>query len=210
MTRTTGIGDVTLLLERWREGDRNALDVLAPIVESELRQIANGYMRRERNGHTLQPTALVNEAWLRLVKNGQPDFANRKHFYAMAAKVMRNILVDYARAARCGKRDGARVTLDDSCSAQAAGFDQFLALDQALEQLARVSPRQAHIIELRYFGGLEGVEIASLLGLSNATISREQTSAEAWLGRFVKMTPSRAREHEVDACRAREQAVGKI
>jgi RNA polymerase sigma-70 factor, ECF subfamily len=147
-------GEVTQLLTRWREGDREALDTLAPIVHSELRQIADGYLRRERSGHTLQPTALVNEAWLR-------------------------------RAARSGKRDATRVTMHEPFGAAPADFEQFLALDEALQQLARVSERQAKIIEMRYFGGLTGEEIAELLSVSPATISREQTAAEAWLSRAI-------------------------
>lgn len=178
-------GEVTLLLARWREGDRAALDTLAPIVQCELRQIADGYLRRERSGHTLQPTALVNEAWLRLVRQDQPNFENRKRFFALAARVMRHVLVDYARAARTGKRDAALVEMQEPFGAAPADFDQFLALDQALDQLAQVSERQAKIVEMRYFGGLNGDEIAELLGVSAATISREQAAAEAWLGRAV-------------------------
>jgi RNA polymerase sigma factor (TIGR02999 family) len=181
-----GSGEVTQLLSRWQQGDQSALDVLAPMVDSELRQIAEGYLRRERNGHTLQPTALVNEAWLRLVRQSQPSFESRKRFYALAAQVMRHILVDYARAARTAKRGIAtRVTLRDPMAAIEVEFDRLLVLDQALSQLAAVSPRQARIIEMRYFGGLNGEEIADLLGVSAATISREQMAAEAWLGRAI-------------------------
>jgi RNA polymerase sigma factor (TIGR02999 family) len=185
-------GDVTQLLTRWRQGDRDALDLLAPMVHAELRQLADGYLRLERGGHTLQPTALVNEAWLRLVKEDRPDFENRKRFFALAAQVMRHVLVDYARAARAGKRgSGSRVTLQDAMGAASAGVEEFLALDQALEQLARVSPRQASIVEMRYFGGLTGEEIADVLGVSPATISREQSAAEAWLSRAVVDPPCR-------------------
>lgn len=180
-------GEVTQLLSRWREGDRDALDTLAPIVHAELRQIADAYLRRERSGHTLQPTALVNEAWLRLVRHDRPDFENRKCFFALAAQVMRHVLVDYARAARTHKRDaGAHVTpARNPLAASAADLEQFLALDQALDQLAQASPRQAKIIEMRYFGGLNGDEMAELLGVSPATVSRDQAAAEAWLGRVV-------------------------
>jgi RNA polymerase sigma factor (TIGR02999 family) len=183
----TGLhGDVTQLLERWHGGDREALDELAPIVHGELRQIADGYLRRERNGHTLQPTALVNEAWLRLVRQEQPHFESRKRFFALAAQVMRHILVDYARAARTDKRGAAtRVTLQEPMAAVEVELDRMLALDQALNQLAFASPRQARIIEMRYFGGLNGEEIAELLGVSAATISREQMAAEAWLSRAI-------------------------
>lgn len=181
-----GTGEVTQLLARWQGGDPEALDALAPIVHSELRQIADGYLRRERNGHTLQPTALVNEAWLRLVRQDQPNFENRKRFFALAARVMRHVLVDYARAARAGKRAAAtRVTLHDAMGAATTNLEQFLALDHALDQLAKVSPRQARIIEMRYFGGMTGDEIAEVLDVSPATVSREQVSAEAWLSRAV-------------------------
>jgi RNA polymerase sigma factor (TIGR02999 family) len=181
-----GSGDVTQLLSRWQGGDRAALDALAPIVHDELRQIAEGYLRRERSGHTLQPTALVNEAWLRLVRQEQPQFESRKRFFALAAQVMRHILVDYARAARTDKRGaGMRVTLQEPMAAVEVEFDRLLALDQALSQLAGVSPRQAQIIEMRYFGGLNGEEMAELLGVSAATVSREQMAAEAWLGRAI-------------------------
>ena len=186
-------GQVTQLLARWREGDRGALDTLAPLVHSELRRIAEGYLRSERGGHTLQPTALVNEAWLRLVRKEQPDFENRRRFFALAARVMRHVLVDYARAAHAGKRGAAAcVGLDEPAGAVATDFDRFLALDEALDQLARVSPRQANIIEMRYFSGLSGNEIAGLLGISAVTVSREQAAAEAWLG--CVMASPRARE----------------
>jgi RNA polymerase sigma-70 factor (ECF subfamily) len=171
-------GEVTQLLSRWGEGDRGALDSLAPIVHSELRQIAEGYLRRERSGHTLQPTALVNEAWLRLVRQDQPSFENRRRFFALAAQVMRHILVDYARTHK-------RTIPQDAPSAATTDFEQFLALDQALAQLAQASPRQARIIEMRYFGGLNGEEIAELLDVSAATVSRDQAAAEAWLARVV-------------------------
>src|SRR5260370_15893081 len=124
-------GEVTQLLARWGQGDREALDVLTPLVYAELRKIADGYLRRERHGHTLQPTALVNEAWLRLVRQEQPDFANRHRFFALAARVMRQILVDYARTMRALKRDGTRVTLGDGVSATGRDVEQFLALHEA-------------------------------------------------------------------------------
>jgi len=178
-------GDVTDLLARWSDGDRGALESLTPLVYDELRKIAHGYLRRERDGHTLQPTALVNEAWIRMIRQDGPNFENRKRFFALAARIMRNVLVDYARGARSGKRAGARVTLSDTVAVTAAGLDQFLALDEALEKLARFSPRQAQVIEMRHFGGLNLDEISDLLGVSAATISREQHAAEAWLSRAI-------------------------
>src|SRR5262245_499535 len=176
-------GDVTQLLAQWSGGDRDALDALMPVVYGELRKIADAYLRRERSGHTLQPTALVHEAWMRLVRQDQPNFEHRTQFFALAAQVMRRILVDHARAVNADKRDGgaAKTRLHEAI----AQFDdhtvEFLALDQALDQLARVSPRQAQVVELRYFGGLTVEEIASILNISPATISRDQKTAEAWL-----------------------------
>ncbi len=181
-------GQITQLLVRWAEGDRAALDSLTPVVYSELRKIAEGYLQRERDGHTLQPTALVNEAWLRLAKPTQLSFANRKQFFGLAAQVMRQVLVDYARGASAAKRGGgeASVPLTGLEIGAATDLDQFLALDQAIDRLAAFSPRQARIIELRYFAGLNLEEMADLLAVSPATISREQTSAEAWLCRALE------------------------
>ena len=175
--------DVTELLVRWAGGDRAALDALMPVVYVELRKIADAYLRRERAGHTLQPTALVHEAWMRLVRQDQPSFEHRKQFFALAAQVMRRILVDHARAVHAEKRGGGAVKELPTISGAAVADStvELLALDQALEQLARVSARQAQVIELRYFGGLNLEEMATLLGVSPATVSRDQRTAEAWL-----------------------------
>jgi RNA polymerase sigma-70 factor, ECF subfamily len=180
--------DITQLLVRWTHGDRDALDALMPVVYAELRAIANGYLRRERTGHTLQPTALVHEAWMSLVKQDPVAFEHRKQFFALAAQAMRHILVDHARMAAAGKRGGGAVktTLSEvAIPVKGCNADDLLALDQGLRQLARVSDRQAQIIELRYFGGLNLDEIADVLSLSPATISRDQRSAEAWLGHLM-------------------------
>jgi len=176
-------GQVTQLLIRWTQGDRSALDLLTPIVYSELRKMAEGHLRRERDNHTLQPTALVNEAWLRLAKTTELSFDNRKQFFGLAAQVMRQVLVDYARGARAGKRGGGEraLSLDDLEAGATTDLDAFLALDQAIERLTAISPRQARVIELRYFAGLNLDEMAELLNVSPATISREQKSAEVWL-----------------------------
>jgi RNA polymerase sigma factor (TIGR02999 family) len=184
-------GDVTQLLARWAGGDREALDALTPLVHAELRKIAGAYLRRERSGHTLQPTALVNEAWLRLVRQDELRFDHRKQFYALAAQVMRRILVDHARALAADKRGGgaAKTTLDAEISAGANRTIELLALDEALDQLARVSPRQAQVIELRYFAGLTVEEIGDLVGVSAATISRDQRTAEAWLSHTMSDPP---------------------
>ncbi len=184
--------DVTQLLARWAEGDRSALDGLMPIVYGELRRIADGYLRRERSGHTLQPTALVNEAWLRLVRQDGLHFDHRRQFYALAAQAMRRILVDHARAVNADKRGGgaAKTTLGLDVAGGANRTVELLALDEALDQLARVSPRQAQVIELRYFGGLTVDEIADLVGISAATVSRDQKAAEAWLGHVMSQPPA--------------------
>src|SRR5580704_6927950 len=153
-------GQITQLLVRWAEGDRSALDSLTPAVYSELRQIAEGYLRRERGGHTLQPTALVNEAWLRLAKAAKLSFENRKQFFGLAAQIMRQVLVDYARGANAGKRGGgaSSIALNELEIGASVDLDRFLALDEAIDRLAVFSPRQARIVELRYFAGLNGEE----------------------------------------------------
>lgn len=179
----SGDGDVTQLLARWAGGERAALDALMPVVYAELRKIADAFLRRERSGHTLQPTALVHEAWLRLVRQDQPSFDHRKQFYALAAQMMRRILVDHARTVNAEKRGGGlvRTTLEEAVEVCADRTVEFLVLDEALTRLARVSARQAQVIELRYFGGMNVEEMAGLLGVSPATISRDQRTAEAWL-----------------------------
>ena len=191
----SGNGEVTHLLARWADGDRAALDALTPIVYGELRKIADAFLRRERSGHTLQPTALVHEAWLRLMKQDQPSFDHRKQFYALAAQMMRRILVDHARAVNAEKRGGGAANKtgldpDHAVDIGAGRIVEFLALDQALTQLARVSARQAQVIELRYFAGLNLEEISGLLGVSPATISRDQRSAEAWLSHVMADRPA--------------------
>lgn len=185
-------GQITRLLVRWTEGDPGALDLLTQVVYSEMRKIAEGYLRRERFGHTLQPTALVNEAWLRIAKPSHLSFDSRKQFFGLAAQVMRQVLVDYARSTRAGKRGGGEraVSLSNLEVGAAADLDDFLALDEALNRLAAFSPRQARVIELRYFGGLSMEEVAELLEVSTATISREQKSAEAWLSRAMESPES--------------------
>ena len=185
-------GDVTRLLARWADGDRAALDALMPIVYAELRKIADGYLRRERSGHTLQPTALVNEAWLRLARQDGLQFEHRKQFYALAAQAMRRILVDHARALTADKRGGGtpKTALGAEVSAGANRIVELLVLDEALDRLARVSPRQAQIIELRHFGGLTVEEISDLVGVSPATVSRDQKTAEAWLAHAMSGPPA--------------------
>jgi RNA polymerase sigma factor (TIGR02999 family) len=176
-------GDVTALLERWARGDAEALDAASGAIYPELRRIADAYLRRERPDHTLQPTALVHEAFLRLTGAGRLHFDSRRQFYALAAQLMRRILVDHARAVTAQKRGGhvARVPLDELRHYDTGAADRFLVLHDALARLAGFDARKAHVIELRYFGGLTLDEVAGHLDLSPAAVHREQRLAEAWL-----------------------------
>jgi RNA polymerase sigma factor (TIGR02999 family) len=174
---------VTLLLKAWKAGDRQALDSLIPLVHGELRRLARSHLRRERNGHTLQPTALVNEAYMRLMDQSQPGWESRGHFFAIAAQMMRRVLVDHARAHRRHKRGGGaiKVSIDDvQPTLQDPGQD-VLWLDEMLADLEHLDARQARIVELRYFVGLTIEEAAEALDISPATLKREWTSARAWL-----------------------------
>ena len=175
---------VTVLLQHWRQGDQAAFGQIAALVERELHRLAASYLRRERPGHTLQPTALVNEAFLRLMgQAGGSDWESRSHFVAMAAHHMRQILVDYARRHRAAKR-GAGATLIPLDEAEPASDPRpvdLLALDEALLKLAAVDPRKAQAMELKFFGGLELSEIAEVLGVSVKTVGRDVRLAGAWL-----------------------------
>lgn len=176
-------GDVTRLLAQWQEGDRAALEAATNLVYRELRKIADAYLNRERDGCTLQPTALINEAYLLLVKEQGSSFENRRKFFAFAARLMRQILVDHARASGAEKRGAGftRVPLNEAIDFVPDRAQEFLALNDAIDSLARFSPRKAQVIELRYFAGLNVEETAQALAVSIATISREQRMAEAWL-----------------------------
>ena len=183
------VSDVTDLLARWHDGDRDAMAEMMPLVYGELRQLAQHYMHREQGDHTLQPTALVHEAYLRLVGNARGRFNNRMHFYGAAAQAMRRILVDHARRRRAQKRgdDPAMVSLDSV----EAGVDlrrDLVALDEALTQLAAEAPQPARVVELRYFGGLSIDETAEALGIAPATVKRYWTFARAWLHRALSRT----------------------
>src|SRR5687767_12669056 len=168
-------GQVTQLLERWSLGDQSALDELTPLVYNELRHVAEAYLRRERPDHTLQATALVHEAYVRLIGQDRVDWQNRAHFFGIASQMMRRILVDHAREHQAAKRPGAgiRVTLGDRIGAAQPPDCELLLLDQALTELATIEPRQAEIVEMRYFGGLSEQEVADVLSLSRATVTRE-------------------------------------
>jgi RNA polymerase sigma factor (TIGR02999 family) len=176
--------DVTALLARWQAGDERARDRAADVVYPQLRKIAVAYLRRERADHTLQPTALVHEAFLRLVDAGRLRFDDRHHFFALAAQLMRHVLVDHARAALAQKRggDASTVSLDGlELPDHQLAAGRFLELHDALDRLAERDARKARVIELRYFGGLTLEETAALLDISIATAHREQRFAQAWL-----------------------------
>ena len=170
------------------EGDRQSLDALLPIVYQELRRLAASYLRREKPGQTLQPTALVHEAYLRLMKDRPERWQNRAHFCAIAAHSMRQILIERARARNALKRGGAqpRVTLDEALVAGGERAVDLLALDEALERLAQLDPEQARLVELRFFGGLTIEETADALNMSPATVKRHWTVARAWLARELE------------------------
>jgi RNA polymerase sigma-70 factor, ECF subfamily len=180
--------EVTNLLLDWRNGDEAALARLTPLVYDELRRLAGGYLRRERAGHTLQATALVHEAYLRLIGQQHLDWQSRAHFFGVAAQVMRHVLVDQARSRRAAKRGGgeALLPLDEAADCASEPAAEVIALDDALKSLARIDERKSRVVELRYFGGLTEEETAEVLGVSPATVRRESRLAEAWLCREVR------------------------
>ncbi len=173
---------VTQLLTKWRAGDEQAIQELVPLVYDELRRMAHRYLRQERPDHTLQSTALVHEAYIRLLKQRDKKFENRAHFLAIAAKLMRQILVEYARTRKAAKRDGGhRLTLDDTISLVEGKSVDVIGLDDALTGLAALDPLQSSIVELRFFGGLSIDETSSVLGIAPATVKRHWTTARVWL-----------------------------
>jgi RNA polymerase sigma factor (TIGR02999 family) len=174
---------VTELLRRWNLGDRDAMDRLMPIVYDELRRLAAGYLKAERRDHTLQPTALVHEAYLRLVRQDRVEWQNRAHFFGIAARMMRRVLVDHARRRQAGKRDAGvfRLTLQVGEALEVSRDPELLELDEALTRLERLDSDQARVVELRFFGGLTVEETASVLGVSTATVKREWRTAKAFL-----------------------------
>src|SRR5262245_3476008 len=181
-------GEVTVLLRQLGAGDRSALDRLVELIYPELRRLARRHLRDERAGHVLQPTALVNEVYVRLVGHEQHCWANRSHFFGAAARLMRRILVDYARAERAQKRGGGHVLvpLDVAAPVLDGSPVDFVSLDEALDALARVSSRQAQIVELRYFGGLTVAEVAEALQMNARTVDRDWAIARAWLRRRLQ------------------------
>ena len=176
--------DVSLLLRAWSDGDQSALDKLTPIVYGELRRLAQHYMSRERTGHTLQATALVNEAYLRLVDYKRMRWENRAHFFAVSAQLMRRILVDHARRHNLKRGAGVQhVALEDTAVIADDRSENMVALDDAMQALARIDSRKAQVVELRYFGGLSVEETAEVLKVSPVTVMRDWSTARAWLYR---------------------------
>ncbi|HEX2522355.1 MAG TPA: sigma-70 family RNA polymerase sigma factor [Terriglobia bacterium] len=175
--------EVTGMLQAWCEGDQSALEKLTPIVEAELRRLAHHYLTQERSGHTLQTTALINEAWLRLIDWKQVSWQNRAHFFGVSARLMRYILVGFARARNQQKRGGGvqQVSLEEAVAVSAERSDDLVALDDALQTLAKYDPRKCQIVELRFFAGLSVEEAAEVMKLSPITIIREWNKAKAWL-----------------------------
>ena len=189
MAKTTHADDstareVSVLLRAWSGGDQAALEKLTPIVHGELHRLARGYMRRERPGHSLQATALVNEAYLRLVGYTRMRWQDRAHFFAVAAQIMRRILVEHARRHNLKRGGGIpHVSLDEAALIGVADDVDFVALDEAMTALARLDPRKVQVVEMRFFGGLSLDEAADVLGVSSVTVKRDWRAAKAWLYR---------------------------
>lgn len=179
--------EITQLLQGWHAGDRGALDTLLPIVYKELRRLAHFHLRKERPDHTLQSAALVHEAYCRLVGQSPPELENRTHFFAVAAQLMRQILVDYARRHRAVKRGASmcKISLDDAAVLPQRKDTNVLAVDDALKGLAKIDPRQSRVVELRFFAGLSLEEISDAMGIAPATVQRDWTAARAWLHREI-------------------------
>ena len=182
-TSLPGPQEVTQLLKDWSQGDHAALEKLAPLVYDKLRRLAHHYMKGQRPDHTLQTAALVNEAYLRLADQKSPSFSNRSHFLAVAAKAMRQILVNYAKASQCQKRGAgsSKVELDEAVLISPQPSRAILDLNEALERLAMLDSRKAQVVELRYFGGLKQEEIADVLKISIVTVRRDWVFSKAWL-----------------------------
>jgi RNA polymerase sigma factor (TIGR02999 family) len=181
------VSNVTELLESWREGDPSALTRLTPLIYNELRRIAHRYTQGEGPGHTLQTTALVNEAYLRLAKQEKANWQDHHHFFAATAQVMRHILIDHARRRRYGKHGGdlQRVPLDDALQISEQRAAELIALDEALSELKELDARKHRVVEMRYFGGLSLEETATALDVSEMTVRRDWRAARAWLYRRV-------------------------
>ncbi len=185
----TSAPSVSQLLQRWSEGDRDALDQLTPLVYAELRLMARRYMNQQPPGHTLQTTALIHEAYLRLVGQEEKQWENRAHFFGVAAQAMRHILVDYARARQMAKRGGGahQVSLDEAMVISPEGSDDLVALNDALDALASLDQRQSQVVEMRFFGGLTEEEISQVLNVSTRTVRSDWRLARSWLLRELDM-----------------------
>ncbi len=190
-------GEVTQLLNAMTRGDSGAAEKLLPLVYTELHRLAASYMRRERPDHTLQATALINEAYLRLAR-GDEEWNNREHFIGMAANVMRHVLVDYARAHKAQQRDGGmkRVELREDLAISAEKLEEVIALNEALKSLESLHPRQGKVVELRYFGGLSLEQIASILGVSERSVKRDWSLARIWLFRELEQSSGPSRDDQ--------------
>jgi RNA polymerase sigma factor (TIGR02999 family) len=181
---------VTELLVRWRSGDGKALEALMPLVYDEMRRLAHSYLRRERPDHTLQSTALVHEAFVRLTGHAPPQWQDRAHFFGIAANLMRQILVEYARSRNTSKRGGAviKLAIDSVCDPSGRPDLDIVALDDALKDLARIDPQQSRVVELRFFAGLSIEETAQVIGISESTVKRDWNTARFWLFRELDRT----------------------
>ena len=184
--------EVTQILHDWSDGDRAAPERLMPFVYDELRRLARSFLARERGGHTLQPTALVNEAYLRLVHQRSVNWQNRAHFYGIASSMMRRVLIDHARAHSTEKRGGGAIhlSLDDVQVPLEQRAASFVALDEALERLTLIDERKCKVVEMRFFGGLSDEEIAEVLGVTTRTVLRDWKTARLWLFRELARNPS--------------------
>ena len=185
--------DVTQILRKWSDGNETASEQLMPLVYDELRRLARDYLRRERADHTLQPTALVHEAYIRLVDDKRVTWQDRAHFYGIAARLMRRILVDHARSRNAQKRGGLerKIVLDEATDVAPAGTPDLVALDEALHDFAKSYPRKSKVVELKFFGGLEAVQIAEVLQVSEKTVLRDWSFAKLWLCRELNAAPDK-------------------
>ena len=192
MTQPPRQHEITELLAEWRDGNQSALDELYPLVYNELHRLARRYMSRERKGHTLQTTALINEAYVRLVDQKNVQWANRSHFFAISAQIMRRILIDHARRHAYAKRGGGaqQVSLEEAATVAPDLGLELIRLDEALKTLAEMDPRRSQVVEMRYFGGLNNEEIAGVLHISGNTVTRDWNMARAWL--YQQLTGSGA------------------
>ena len=183
---------ITQLLAQWSEGNQSALDELYPLVYEELHRLARRYMSREKKGHTLQTTALINEAYVRLVDQKNVRWANRSHFFAISAQIMRRILIDHARRQAYAKRGGGakQVSLEEAAIVAPDQASELVRLDEALKTLSKLDERRCHVVELRYFGGLSNEEIADVLKVSENTVTRDWNLARAWLYQHLAGSPS--------------------